>query len=151
MKYIKQAMLIFLMIIYEEILFSYFIFNDISNIFYKVIFSIIFSIILSLIINSVSQKVSNVLKNIIVFIIVFIFSAQFVYYQIYKSIISFYSFSNGGQVLQFWQTILNVIKNNFSKIALLLYPIIIRIGVIRTSKLVKGKFVIRIVNAKEKL
>ena len=120
MKYLKNTILFSLMIIYEEILFSYFIFNDISNIFYKIIFSVIFAIILSLIINSVPKKVSNVLKNIIVFIIAFIFSAQFVYYQIYKSIISFYSFSNGGQVLQFWQTILNVIKNNFNKIALLL-------------------------------
>lgn len=151
MKYLKNTILFSLMIIYEEILFSYFIFNDISNIFYKIIFSVIFAIILSLIINSVPKKVSNVLKNITVFIIAFIFSAQFVYYQIYKSIISFYSFSNGGQVLQFWQTILNVIKNNFNKIALLLYPIVVRIGAIRAGKLIKGKFVIRIVNAKEKL
>lgn len=136
MKNLKNLILITAIIIYEEFLFSYLIFCNITNAFYKVIFGLTFSIFIYLIISiNKSERFGKILRNIIIALITFVFSAQFVYYNIYESIISFYSFSNGAQVLQFWKTILDVIKNNWNKILLILYPNIITWGLHKTKLL----------------
>ena len=135
MKNLKNLFLITFIIIYEELLFSFLIFNDISNIFYKIVFSSIFGIFIHLLTSSINVKLGKIIRNTIITIISFVFGAQFVYYQIYKSIISFYSFSNGGQVFQFWQTILEVIINNWNKILLILYPVVILIALHKTKLL----------------
>lgn len=135
MKNLKNLFLIIAIIIYEEILFSYLIFNDTSNIFYKIIFSTILAIFIHLLTSSINIRLGKILRNTIIAIITFVFGAQFVYYQIYKSIISFYSFSNGGQVLQFWKTILDVILCNWNKILLILYPNVITIALHKTKLL----------------
>ena len=135
MKNFKNLFLIIAIIIYEEIIFSYLIFNDTSNIFYKIIFSTIFSIFIHLLTSSINEKLGKILRNSIIAIITLVFGAQFVYYQIYKSIISFYSFSNGGQVLQFWKTILSVVVRNWNKILLILYPNVITIALHKTKLL----------------
>lgn len=133
MKNLKNLILITIIVIYEEFLFSYLVFNNISNVFYKIIFSLVFSIIIHLIISSVNEKFGKILRNIIIVFLTCLFASQFVYYQIYKSIISIYSFSNGGQVLQFWKTILDVMKENWNKILLILYPNIIMWGAYKTN------------------
>lgn len=133
MKNLKNLILIAIIVIYEEFLFSYLVFNNISNVFYKIIFSLVFSIIIHLIISSVNEKFGKILRNIIIVFLTCLFASQFVYYQIYKSIISIYSFSNGGQVLQFWKTILDVVKENWNKILLILYPNIIMWGAHKTN------------------
>lgn len=133
MKNLKNLILIAIIVIYEEFLFSYLVFNNISNVFYKIIFSLVFSIIIHLIISSVNEKFGKILRNIIIVFLTCLFASQFVYYQIYKSIISIYSFSNGGQVLQFWKTILDVMKENWNKILLILYPNIIMWGAYKTN------------------
>lgn len=148
MRNIKNFILINLIIIFEEMIFSYFIFNQISNVIYKIIFSIIFSNLICMIIKCFNSKHQRIARNIIVLIITFIFSAQFVYYQIYKSIISIYSFTNGGQVFQFWQTILEVIKTNWDKILFLLFPNIFLFGLYYTRKNIR--IVITITRRKNK-
>ena len=139
MKKNKNLIFLVIILIYEELLFSFLIFNNISNIIYKAIFSIIFAIFINIIIGLVNEKIGKILRNIFIAIITFIFGAQFVYYQIYKSIISFYSFSNGGQVFQFWQTILSIILKNWNKILLILYPNIITIVLHKTKRLKVNK------------
>lgn len=134
MKNKKSFILVSLMLIYEEFMFSYLIFNDISNPFYKIIFSINIALIINLIVGAVSEKINRIVRNIIIGAITVLFSAQFIYYQVYQSIISVYSLANGGQVFQFWETILNVIKLNWNKIILLLFPNIISWGLCKTRK-----------------
>ena len=134
MKNKKNLMLISLILIYEEFLFSYLIFNKISNPFYKILFSINIALIIYLIISSVSNKINRIIRNTIIGAITVLFASQFVYYQVYESVISVYSFTNGGQVFQFWQTIVGVIKSNFNKILLILFPNFITWGMAITKK-----------------
>lgn len=137
MKKIRILLPLIITIIYEELLFSYLIFNNMTNVFFKITFSLIFSIFLYLIIINLSKKHRKTIRNIVITAISILFASQFVYYQIYKSIISFYSFSNGGQVFQFWQTILNIILTNWNKILLIIYPIINILAIYITKKINK--------------
>lgn len=131
----KNLFFLIVVFIYEELLFSFLIFNDITNAFYKMIFAAIFAVFIHLITSSINERLGKILRNIIIAITTFVFGAQFVYYQIYKSIISFYSFSNGGQVLQFWKTILQILGKNWNKILLILYPNIITLTAHKTHQL----------------
>ena len=135
MKNKKNLVFISLILIYEEFIFSYFIFNGVSNPIYKILFSINIALVIHLLVGCVSEKISRIVRNIIIFFITFLFAAQFVYYQVYESIISVYSFTNGGQVFQFWETIWNVIKTNWNKILLILYPNLILWGLYKTRDL----------------
>ena len=135
MKNLKNLFFLIVVFIYEELLFSFLIFNHTSNAIYKVIFATIFAIFIHLIISSTNEKIGKIIRNIVIAIITFVFGAQFVYYQIYKSIISFYSFSNGSQVLQFWKTILEVMLKNWNKILLIIYPNIITMALHKTKQL----------------
>ena len=135
MKNLKNLFLLIVVFVYEELLFSFLIFNHISNAFYKIIFATIFAIFIHLIISSTNKRVGKTIRNTVIAIITLIFGAQFVYYQIYKSIISFYSFSNGSQVFQFWKTILEIMWKNWTKILLIIYPNIITIILHKTKKL----------------
>ncbi len=132
MKNKKNLVFMSLILIYEEFIFSYFIFNGVSNPIYKILFSIGIALVIHLLVSCISQKISRIVRNVIIFFITFLFAAQFVYYQVYESIISIYSFTNGGQVFQFWETILNVIKTNWNKILLILYPNLILLGLYKT-------------------
>ena len=134
MKNKKSLIFTSVILIYEELLFSYLIFNEISNPFYKILFSINIALIIGLITGSVSEKINRIVRNIIIGAITVLFAAQFVYYQVYESIISIYSFTNGGQVFQFWQTIWGVIKLNWNKILLILFPNLVILGAHRTFK-----------------
>ena len=135
MKNLKNLIFLIGIFIYEEMLFSFLIFNNTSNAIYKIIFSTILGIFIHLIISSTNEKIGKILRNTVIFIITFIFGAQFVYYKIYKSIISFYSFSNGSQVFQFWKTILDVMLKNWKSILLILYPNIITMALHKTKQL----------------
>ena len=143
MKNKKNLLLISMILIYEEFVFSYLIFNEISNPFYKILFSINIALIIYLIIGSVSEKINRIVRNIIIGAITVLFAAQFVYYQVYESVISVYSLTNGGQVLQFWQTIWDVIKLNWNKILLILFPNLINWGLYKTRKVKIKKLSIR--------
>ena len=130
----KSLIFTSIILIYEELLFSYLIFNEISNPFYKILFSINIALIICLIMGRVSSKINRIVRNIIIGAITVLFAAQFVYYQVYESIISVYSLTNGGQVFQFWQTIMGVIKLNWNKILLILFPNLVNFGVCKTFK-----------------
>lgn len=134
MKNLRNLLLFSTVTIYEEILFSFIIFNSVHNITYKILFSIIFSIVLYMLTNVFNKNWGRIFRNLLILLITILFSAQFVYYQIYQSIISVYSMSSGGQVFQFWQTILEIIIYNWNKILLLLYPNMLYIGVFLTNK-----------------
>lgn len=134
MKNKRNLILISIILVYEELLFSYLVFNEISNPFYKVLFSINIALVINLIIGCVSEKINRIIRNIIIGAITVLFVTQFIYYQIYESIISVYSLTNGGQVFQFWQTILSIMKLNWNKILLLLFPNLVMWGLYKTKR-----------------
>ncbi len=124
MKRINNFALWFFFIIFEEIVFSIAIFNSIKSLGYIILFSAMFAAILHLL-TSMKRKVSIILSYIFIVIIIGIFIAQYIYYNIYQAIISFYSATNAaGQILQFSTTILETALNRWYIIILFILPII---------------------------
>jgi len=137
MKRINNFVLWMFFIIYEEIIFSISVFNSIKSSGYIILLSAMFAVILNLL-TSIKRKISIVLSYIFTIIIIGIFIAQFIYYNIYQAIISFYSATNAaGQILQFSTTILETAINKWYIMILFILPII---GLIILHKKDKVKF-----------
>lgn len=135
MKKINNLVLWILFIIYEEIVFSLAIFGSLKSLGYIILFSIMFAVILHLL-TSVNKKISTLFSYVSIIIIIGIFIAQFIYYNIYQAIISFYSATNGaGQILQFGATILETALNKWYIILLFILPIIILTLLYKTKKI----------------
>lgn len=128
-KKIKEVSFFILLVIYEEIIFSEFAFKQFPERFiYILLFSIPVGIVMDLVTSIFKKsKPNTIIAYAIVCILSIMFAAHFVYNQIYQSIISMYSFSNGTQVFQFYDTIMGVIKDNVIKTLLFLLPIVILI------------------------
>lgn len=125
---IKKVMLFVLMVIYEEVVFSSFVFKQFpSTIVLIILFSIPVGILFDLITSCFKEKVNKVISYVIIVIVCILFIANFVYNKIYQSIISIYSLKNGTQVFQFYKTIAETIKNNLLPILLMILPIVILI------------------------
>ena len=124
MKKLNSLIFFLILIIYEEIIFSFLVFNSISaNLVYIVLFSIPVAIIIHLLCSIFNNKVNAVLTYLFTSVLVFIFCAQLIYFKIYQSIISFFSFSNGGQVLQFADMIIKTVFDNYIGILLFFLPL----------------------------
>ncbi len=122
----KKSIFFILMIIYEEIIFSIFAFKQFpQTIIFIVLFSIPIGILLDILTSCLKEKVNKIISYIIIVFFCILFCAHFVYNQIYQSLISIYSFLNGKQVFQFYETIIEVIKSNFFVIALFILPLIL--------------------------
>jgi phosphoglycerol transferase MdoB-like AlkP superfamily enzyme len=117
------------MIICEETLFGLSVYKQFSvKIVYIVAFSTPIAIFLNLITSAFKKKIVNgVITYTLVIILGLFFATNFIYYEVYNSILSIYSIGNGGQVFQFYETILEVIYKNWLVIGLFLLPIVILI------------------------
>ncbi len=128
MKNIKEIIYWIIFILYEEILFSTLIFGEFPKSFlWIILLSLPFAIILNIITSIFKRKVNIVLSYILTFGVCFVIGAQLIYYKIYEAIISFYSFMNGGQVAEYWTTILEKMGQNWIGILLIFIPFIIHI------------------------
>ncbi len=135
-KKISKSIFFILIVIYEEIIFSAFVFKHVSSsVAFIILFSIPIGVLLDLLTSFFKEKGNKIVSYIITIIICILFSAHFIYNKIYQSIISIYSFANGKQVFQFYQTILEVIKNNFLIIFLFMLPIILLIILHKCQKI----------------
>ena len=103
-----------------EVIFSIFVFNKIGM---SLLFGILNGLILLLMLLLVNKN--KIITYILLSLITLIFIANYIYYSIYSSIISIYSYMGGAQVAQFYTRIWDAIKSNFIIILLLLIPLII--------------------------
>lgn len=115
-------------IIYLELLYKGFVVKDLFtiNTLSVILFSIPWICILSLICGIFREKLNKVFTIILSGIIMIITLAQAVYYNFYNSIFSFFSLTNGaGQVMQFWERILDIIGTIWYIFLLALIPYIL--------------------------
>lgn len=134
MKNIKESLYWVLFILYEEILFSTLIFKKMPDTFLLIILlSVPLAIIISIITSLSKRKINIALSYIITGAICFVVGAQLIYFKIYEAIISFYSFLNGGQVAEYWTTILDKIGQNWWGVILILIPAIVLIILHKTK------------------
>ena len=125
--YLVLIYFIFLFI-YEELIFHLAVFKNISfNFIYVVLFSIPFGIIFYLL-SSIGKKVVNsVIVYLLSLLVLVLFISNLIYYNVYLSVISFYSMINGGQAFEFMDTILSVALSNWHIILFMSLPIILLI------------------------
>ena len=99
-------------IIFLELVYRTFIIGNLFsvNTLMVILFSIPFIVIFSTIATLFSEKANKVLNIILTSALTLVTLAQIVYYNFYDSIFSFFSLTTGtGQVMQFWQMIIDVI------------------------------------------
>ena len=93
-----------------------------SDFIQMIIFCLPVSILLYIITTLFSEKANKKISTITLLLVFFIFAAQMVYFKVYNSVFSVYSMTNGGQVFEFWRTILStIIDNIYNFICLLIH------------------------------
>ena len=118
----------FFWVIYLEMIYRIFIVGEFwsINTLYVLVFCIpwiVFFTIITSLLNSKINRVFNIIFTIFITILTF---AQMVYYNFYTSMFSFFSLTNGtGQVMQFWQQILEIILNMWYVDLLVFVPLIL--------------------------
>ena len=115
-------------IVYLELIYRIFIVGDFFslNTLSVILFSMTWMAITALIVGLFNEKVNRIISYFILFFYTLITLAQIVYYNFYDSIFSFFSLPTGtGQVMQFWQMILEVIARIWYDFALTLVPLIL--------------------------
>lgn len=113
----KKILLIlfwFVLIISFECVYRMTIFKNIidGDFIEMLVFCIPFAVILYLFTTLFSEKINKIISSVVVLLLFVIFAAQMIYFQVYNSVFSIYSMTNGGQVLEFWRTILSTIASN---------------------------------------
>lgn len=124
---LKRYFFFFLVFLFLEGVFAFIIFDNytkesIINVF---LYSSIVAVILSLLTGIFSNKVNNVLTSIILFIFGFLFSAQLVFYNVFKTFISFSILGLSDQLKSFLSETIKAIISNFLYIIIFMLPFII--------------------------
>lgn len=115
-------------IVYLELIYRIFIVGNFFslNTLSVILFSMTWMAITALIVGLFNEKVNRIISYFILFFYTLITLAQIVYYNFYDSIFSFFSLTTGtGQVMQFWQMILEVVARIWYVFALTLVPLIL--------------------------
>lgn len=126
----KYNLLIFniLSIIFMDIIFKLFIFENIFSI--STLFMISFDIVIAIFITIIESLFKNIIINRIIaifctFCIWLLICAQFIYFQYYDAIFSIYSLFHGAQVFGFIDSIISVIIKNIIPVIILSIPLIL--------------------------
>ena len=116
----------FLLIISFECVYRMTVFKNIidSDFIQMIVFCLPFSAILYLATSLFEEKTNKIISTIVVLVLYVIFFAQMVYFQVYNSVFSIYSMTNGGQVLEFWRTILSTVWASLYNYACLTVPVL---------------------------
>lgn len=115
-------------VIFLEMIYRIFVINDFwsVNTLYVVQFCIPLAVIMTILTSIFGEKVNRMLSYIFSFLLAALILAQIVYFNFYHSIFSFFSLTTGaGQVMQFWEMILEIIKNIWYVFLIVLLPLIL--------------------------
>ena len=129
MKIKKVFLLLFwiILIIFFECVYRLTLFKNIidSDFIQMLFFCIPISILLFIFSSLFTEKTNKKITLLTVIGLYVLFFAQMVYYQVYDGVFSVYALSNGGQVLQFWSTILSTILSNIYNYICLTVPVLL--------------------------
>ena len=115
-------------IIFLEFIYRIFIIGEFFNLntLSVILFSIPWICGISILCSIFNERINKIITIILTFCITILTLAQIVYFNFYNSIFSFFSLTTGtGQVMQFWQMIIEVILRIWYIFALVLIPFIL--------------------------
>lgn len=95
------------------------------GVFQTIVFSLPVIALIYGITTSFSKKANKILTTTVLLFLYIIFTSQIIYFEVYNGVFSFYTMATGGQVLEFWRTILSVFVKDYYRLGLLLIPLII--------------------------
>lgn len=115
----------FVLIISFECVYKMTIFKNIidGDFIQMIVFCLPVAMLLYTITTLFGEKFNKIVSSVVVLILYVIFFAQMVYFQVYNSVFSVYSMTNGGQVFEFWRTILQTIGNGLYNYFCLTVPV----------------------------
>lgn len=90
-----------------------------------IVFCLPIAILLYIVTTLMSKKVNKIVSTIVVLVLYVIFFAQMVYFQVYNNVFSIYSMTNGGQVFEFWRTILSTVYSGIYNYICLTIPVLL--------------------------
>ena len=124
---LKRFLLFYGTLLFLELAFSLIVFNGVNGdkIINVLLYSFIASSLLSIITGIFKDKVNVVITAIILFILAFMFSAQMVFYNVFKAFISFSILGLGDQLNSFLGETLRAIIDNFVYILIMFLPFIL--------------------------
>lgn len=114
-----------LVCLYYEFIFHLIIFHTTVNLLFPLLFAIPTGVFLAFLIGLMPRKIGQIVLPCIFGISTVFFSAQTIYYSIFKTFFSFYSMQNGGQVTQFMDIIGGAILKNIVFVVLYVAPVIL--------------------------
>lgn len=108
--------------IYKMTVFKNIIDSDFNE---MLLFCLPIAFVIYMVTTTFSEKINKILSTTLLAFLYFIFFAQMVYFQVYNSVFSIYSMTNGGQVFEFWRTILSTIVGSLYNYICLTIPFIL--------------------------
>lgn len=137
LNYIKLFLINYLYLLFLEIMFKINVLHTSDiGLFYTLIFTMPFALLITIVSSLFKKRIINKIINIVLWIIsTFIFIAEAVYYSFYKTICGVSAIMYGGQVMEFYNSILVHIKENIVLIIILLIPLIALITINVTNKI----------------
>lgn len=143
LNYAKTLILNYIFIISLELIFKIFVIKTIDiGILYIAIFTFVLVNLITFISYSTKNGIVNKIINLVLnTILTFVCGAEIVYYSFYKTICGFSALTYGGQVMEFYSSILTHVKSNASLLIAIMFLLLVFYIIIIKSHIVwyKGK------------
>lgn len=124
----KYWLLLFFIVvtIYLELIFRLWIFKSLSTDFvFVLLFSLSAGIIFFILSYVFPPKINKLLTITLLSLLILIYNVQLIYYDVFKTTLSFFSLTGAGDVLQFKSVIITAIFRNIIAVLLLFIPLVI--------------------------
>ncbi len=131
-----MCLLISLLIIIQEIIFLLATIGNISNVIMLLLFSLLIGFILDLSCSIFKEKTSKIIKIVISTIITLIFIVQYIYYDIFETVLIFNTATTGVMALPFIDIIFDSIIDNWLILLLFISPFIFYIVLVLKNKFI---------------
>lgn len=101
---------------------------------YSVLFAAATSLLIYFLVSLFKGSGRTIVTSAILFFLTILFASQFIYYKIFMTFYTVFSAQNGGQVLEFMNDILMMIRENFLWLLLLFVPFVVYLVLKKKSR-----------------
>ena len=98
------------------------------------LFSIPIGLLMSLLITNFREKENKIILILLTILLSSIYISQFIYYKIFSTFLSLYSFIGASQAMQFWKEIIRALSKDIASFIFLCLPMLLVITFIKKMK-----------------
>lgn len=124
---IVQSVFFSILIIYFELIFKIFVFDDLLNISLLniILFSIPMGLLLCIFSSAFNNKINKIFFILFIFLLTFIYGSQMLYNEIFSTFFSMYSVIGASDAIQFMDVVKSKVIQDFFPLFLLVIPLLI--------------------------